>query len=1677
MKKLTLLFALLCASVMGWADSYCSRVVTTNVNAVEFDVTVTVAKQNSTTLRVTLDSEHITEMAAGGCFQNWGNGGVWEDQDQAVSNFKEGWTHSDNVWYKDFVFSTYPASGTFTIYILFNNDVSAAPTGFTLSNIDVAADCSGGSSTPDPVPAVSPYCNTEIGHFADPSAAAASFILLSVGSDGAGHTIVNIKQDNAKNSAMFDYILANGKSVGQDVVTGGSDEMAIIFNTPTPDGDGNIKFELQWSTIDWTGRWLIQNITLPATATCASADPFPGTNAYCKYTDNEMRAGNANVALTWSTDASGNVVIDISDGDGATNSAFRNGGFENEGTFANTWKVYSGTNHSVVEDGDIYFNTGVLSNGNKRFTLTKKADLPADAVVAFFGHAFSWTNDQAPSAYTLNKWFAYDYGHSCPFLAAPTNVAIDGTKHITFDGVANAQTYTAYVYLDGIVKHHQVVSSGDELTFQPYTTGTYQVQVVADASGYPTSDPSEAYDWALTAPSIVVGNSEYCEYAIGSGNQAAAITWETNDDGNIVITLKETLGGGEDATQFRGANGMALANFQVGEARTGAGAYFNHTKSGKTITLSLKNSSIKPGLGEKIYYTDKVVEYVTSQNDNAYGNMTFEFTYGAKCSGQKHVTAAVNDNTRGSATVNGLAAVDVDPGTQVTCVATPAEGYEFVNWTVGGVEVATTATYQPTITETTTLTANFDYIRTAYCHYELLSNESAVQGKKLYMTVGAIGGGDYIIKFEGSAEAPFTGLQDANYVINHVTAKIDVDGQPKTGNDVPFTKANGRWNFDAAGYGKAWIVFSLEDGKTIDDIYVWANAIYLNTASGVLGYVDNNDRLKLFGMNAEKRHNIDWNATCADAEAPVFAKAEAEVLNESSVRLTIQASDNWEGLLTYTIAREATEPIISNHASGEEFTQDVTGLTAGTEYTFTVTVSDGVNNTNQNIVVTPVADAVKPVMGVASLESNTWNSAIINVAATDNKGVTAYYVVELDAEFVPTEGKITVEGLTAATPYTFNIKAKDAAGNISDNQAEVGFTTDAHELVPTTAAPVPTWPAEQVKSIYSDAYALATVGTPNYNAPWWNAPAINLLDISGDHFMDYDLANDGMIGWQFNQISVASMEKVHIDIYASAAGTVKIRPITDGDGALNDNRKTLTLAAQEWNSFDVDLAEFGAHDWSKLFQFAIEYWNAGGLTGEHISVDNVYFYRTTPPPADVAAPTDVTVNSTVAKFTSVTIKAQANDDSGVVHFKVLNGSDVLVADVEAVSGAEATIVVNGLAHSTAYNLSLIAYDEASHEAEPVAVAFSTNNAPAAAPVPTHDAKYVLSVYSNAYEPAVAASFNRSNWGSAPLALEEDYLLYSMSANVIVWGNNDGNAGHGNIDGLSGHTHGTTPGLDVSDMQYIHFDVWCDADNQLNTVNINDQTIAIPTTRTVAGEWVSFDVAISGVALADRQNLRWLKFHPFNTANCTAAIDNVYFWSYGATTNAAQGADAGGWATFAAPIKLAVPAGLTAYKASYQKTETEEILNLSQIDVIPAGAGVILKGTAGEDYLFAPSDAADPDMSDNVLVGCPTRTDVSSVRASKDIFCMRYSGSYDMTGFFLYEGQFVPAGKAYLPLDKISGPNSAPRHVRFVINDTQNATGVENTGTKAVEAVKFLENGQIYIRRGEAVYNIQGVRVK
>lgn len=78
----------------------------------------------------------------------------------------------------------------------------------------------------------------------------------------------------------------------------------------------------------------------------------------------------------------------------------------------------------------------------------------------------------------------------------------------------------------------------------------------------------------------------------------------------------------------------------------------------------------------------------------------------------ENVEVSVVATEGGSATVNGATSVSVEPGTEVELVATPSEGYRFVNWTVGTEVVSTSATFTTTIQANKTYTANFAVITT-----------------------------------------------------------------------------------------------------------------------------------------------------------------------------------------------------------------------------------------------------------------------------------------------------------------------------------------------------------------------------------------------------------------------------------------------------------------------------------------------------------------------------------------------------------------------------------------------------------------------------------------------------------------------------------------------------------------------------------------------------------------------------------------------------------------------------------------------------------------------------------------------------------------------------------------------------------------------------------------------------
>ena len=749
---------------------------------------------------------------------------------------------------------------------------------------------------------------------------------------------------------------------------------------------------------------------------------------------------------------------------------------------------------------------------------------------------------------------------------------------------------------------------------------------------------------------------------------------------------------------------------------------------------------------------------------------------------------------------------------------------------------------------------------------------------------------------------------------------------------------------------------------------------------------------------------------------------------------------------------------VSGVTAGEEKSTDVSGV--GRYVRFRATAHTGFFRLREFRVYgsgVATVDTEAPVMTSASLVSNTDVQAVIAVAATDNQGIANYHVVDagnsFDGHFASEAGNITVTGLTGGTNYTLVITAVDFFGNESANSKSVAVSTTAHYTEPQAACAAPAWDASLVKAMYSPTYSA------NCGLGEWGSGTTVADDTYGKK---YTVGPNGAGGGYFGMVDFAlnclMMEKLHFDIWVADDMTIRFVPIWGGA----EQGVTKNLTGQGWNSIDIDLAAdyTGVTNWGNITQMKLDEMQHNF----NLWIANAYFYREAAY-VDTEAPTNVNASKVAEGFYSVCISAQADDNSGAVSFKIMNG-DAQLATGAAATGVATTIVVNGLAAGTNYNFNVIAYDEAGNEAAPVAVAAATKFMPAPAPAPVMSSKKVLNVFSDALEGGVG-TIHSGGWGEATQVewldiAEGDKVFYGQNFDYAGW-----------------HSWGAD--IDATGMQYLHVDIYSTGMTKVSVTPIShDPTHEGSATITLTpNAWTSYDIPLSAY---DANNIEWNKIFQFKFMGPVGGnelmIDNVYFWSYQVTPNAAQGTDAGGWATFAAPIKLAVPEGLTAYKASYEKTETEEILNLTQISVIPANAGVILKGTASEDYILTPTDAEASDVSDNVLVGCVTRTDVSAVRANNDIFCMRYSASYDFTGFFLYEGQYVPANRAYLPLPKESnGPAAAARRVRFVINEEHVATGVENAKEDSLEAVKFIENGQLFIRRGEAVYNLQGIRVK
>lgn len=449
--------------------------------------------------------------------------------------------------------------------------------------------------------------------------------------------------------------------------------------------------------------------------------------------------------------------------------------------------------------------------------------------------------------------------------------------------------------------------------------------------------------------------------------------------------------------------------------------------------------------------------------------------------------------------------------------------------------------------------------------------------------------------------------------------------------------------------------------------------------------------------------------------------------------------------------------------------------------------------------------------------------------------------------------------------------ANDASSVTADSESY--YTgSDSQEEIPSVeipAASTPTRAANQVRSIYSDAYT--SVVPSMFVGSWRQTTQISNVSCSGNEA--YQLTNFDYLGFEFNTtIDVSSMEYLHIDIYPTTDityfGIVPIAYIESTGAGDDTHRVTASLTANQWNSLDIPLTDFGELDLTKIWQFKFDH-TQGTATGETLYLDNIYFYTTATP--DETAPVINTATNTTVGSSSVTLSLKATDNLGSgITWTIKSGSTTLDTHTSA-SGTATTKTITGLSMNTSYTLTIIAADNVGNTSQ-TTVSFTTASpAISAAPTPLHAKSYVKSVFSDAYEspelsePSWAKTYNPSTWVDETLA-DGDAARHLTNHKFSAWS--------------------LTPAFgtsDLSGMNYLHFDVYSVSATQIafhaNGANGSGQYV---TKSLTTGQWNSFDIPLSdfsgfNFSTTAFDSFKFTKNGDDDTGSTELYFDNIYFW--------------------------------------------------------------------------------------------------------------------------------------------------------------------------------------------------------
>lgn len=196
--------------------------------------------------------------------------------------------------------------------------------------------------------------------------------------------------------------------------------------------------------------------------------------------------------------------------------------------------------------------------------------------------------------------------------------------------------------------------------------------------------------------------------------------------------------------------------------------------------------------------------------------------------------------------------------------------------------------------------------------------------------------------------------------------------------------------------------------------------------------------------------------TLADNEAPT-SPSNLLVANStgSSVTLSWTASSDNVAVSGYDIYNDTS---VIGSVYGATTTYTVTGINENVTYLFSVKAKDAVGNLSAasnmiNFTIDTLAPTIPSNLRATKTTSN--SVSLLWDQSTDNVGVNAYDIFNGLTLVGSTEtNSYTVTGLTYGTPYSFYVKARDAANNVSVASTPVSITTSSDIQAPTAPSNV-----------------------------------------------------------------------------------------------------------------------------------------------------------------------------------------------------------------------------------------------------------------------------------------------------------------------------------------------------------------------------------------------------------------------------------------------------------------------------------------------------------------------------------------------------------------------------------------------------------------------------------------------